>query len=163
MLHLIIRESEKVTPAKRRQAQGDPRSEMLSAIKKRAPPSDDNSNTSSYNMGQFYPSTTDWDRKSETGFVGLNNQGATCYLNSLLQSLFMTPEFRNAIYEYACVYLDTGHSPCICLCISIYRALSVCVFARLFFFFSDGWCVVVLISSTFLHPSLPIFHPRNVS
>jgi ubiquitin C-terminal hydrolase len=35
----------------------------------------------------------------DTGFVGLANQGATCYLNSLLQSLFMTPEFRNAIYQ----------------------------------------------------------------
>lgn len=23
----------------------------------------------------------------------------TCYLNSLLQSLYMTPEFRNAIYR----------------------------------------------------------------
>lgn len=24
----------------------------------------------------------------------------TCYLNSLLQTLYMTPEFRNAIYEW---------------------------------------------------------------
>eukprot|EP00053_Salpingoeca_punica_P020778 m.212329 g.212329 ORF g.212329 m.212329 type:complete len:1131 (-) comp20082_c0_seq1:1073-4465(-) len=38
--------------------------------------------------------------KSSTGFVGLCNQGATCYLNSLLQSLFMTPEFRRAIYTW---------------------------------------------------------------
>lgn len=30
-------------------------------------------------------------------FVGLRNQGATCYLNSLLQSVYMIPEFRNAI------------------------------------------------------------------
>ena len=28
------------------------------------------------------------------GFCGIFNQGATCYLNSLLQTLFMTPEFR---------------------------------------------------------------------
>lgn len=36
---------------------------------------------------------------SET-FVGLNNQGATCYMNALLQTLFMTPEFRNALFEW---------------------------------------------------------------
>jgi uncharacterized UBP type Zn finger protein len=29
--------------------------------------------------------------------IGLKNQGATCYLNSLLQILFLTPEFRNMI------------------------------------------------------------------
>lgn len=29
-----------------------------------------------------------------TGICGLQNQGATCYLNSLLQTLFFTPEFR---------------------------------------------------------------------
>lgn len=27
-------------------------------------------------------------------FCGLRNQGATCYLNSLIQTLFLTPEFR---------------------------------------------------------------------
>lgn len=36
---------------------------------------------------------------SFVGFVGLANQGATCYLNSLLQTLYLTPEFRNAIYK----------------------------------------------------------------
>ena len=37
---------------------------------------------------------------SGVGYRGLVNQAMTCYLNSLLQSLFMTPEFRNAIYRY---------------------------------------------------------------
>ena len=35
-----------------------------------------------------------------SGFVGLVNQAMTCYLNSLLQTLYMTPEFRNAIYRW---------------------------------------------------------------
>lgn len=33
-------------------------------------------------------------------YVGLVNQAMTCYLNSLLQALFMTPEFRNALYNW---------------------------------------------------------------
>jgi hypothetical protein len=36
--------------------------------------------------------------KSSTGLTGLVNQGATCYLNSLLQMLFMTPDFRSALF-----------------------------------------------------------------
>ncbi|KAJ9585896.1 hypothetical protein L9F63_020459 [Diploptera punctata] len=38
--------------------------------------------------------------KPDTGYVGLVNQAMTCYLNSLLQALFMTPEFRNALYKW---------------------------------------------------------------
>lgn len=32
--------------------------------------------------------------RGKTNFCGLQNQGATCYLNSLIQTLFHTPEFR---------------------------------------------------------------------
>lgn len=35
-----------------------------------------------------------------SGYVGLVNQAMTCYLNSLLQALFMTPEFRNSLYKW---------------------------------------------------------------
>lgn len=37
--------------------------------------------------------------RSMTGFAGLQNLGATCYLNSFVQSLYMTPEFRKAVFE----------------------------------------------------------------
>ena len=37
--------------------------------------------------------------KTET-FAGLSNQGATCYMNSLLQTLFMTPEFTARLFQW---------------------------------------------------------------
>ncbi|KAG1662438.1 hypothetical protein FOA52_004019 [Chlamydomonas sp. UWO 241] len=39
------------------------------------------------------------DARKGTGFVGLKNQGATCYINSLLQSLYLLPCFRTAVYH----------------------------------------------------------------
>ncbi|KAG2294873.1 ubiquitin C-terminal hydrolase 13 isoform X1 [Brassica napus] len=40
-----------------------------------------------------------YDSKKETGFVGLKNQGATCYMNSLLETLYHIPYFRKAVYH----------------------------------------------------------------
>ncbi|CAM0949865.1 unnamed protein product [Alopecurus aequalis] len=40
-----------------------------------------------------------YDSKKETGYVGLKNQGATCYMNSLLQTLYYIPYFRKAVYH----------------------------------------------------------------
>ena len=35
-----------------------------------------------------------WDSRKYTGYVGLKNQGATCYMNSLLQTLYCTNRLR---------------------------------------------------------------------
>ncbi|CAN6439957.1 unnamed protein product [Victoria cruziana] len=40
-----------------------------------------------------------YDSKKETGYVGLKNQGATCYMNSLLQTLYHIRYFRKAVYH----------------------------------------------------------------
>lgn len=40
-----------------------------------------------------------WDSKKHTGFVGLKNQGATCYMNSLLQVLYFTNSLRKSVYK----------------------------------------------------------------
>ncbi|XP_062508101.1 ubiquitin carboxyl-terminal hydrolase 7-like isoform X2 [Corticium candelabrum] len=45
------------------------------------------------------PHGIDWDSKRFTGCVGLKNQGATCYMNSLLQTLFFTNQLRKAVYQ----------------------------------------------------------------
>eukprot|EP00079_Xenopus_tropicalis_P031755 XP_017945526.1 PREDICTED: ubiquitin carboxyl-terminal hydrolase 40-like isoform X2 [Xenopus tropicalis] len=36
--------------------------------------------------------------QGDTRLSGLRNQGGTCYLNSLLRTLFFTPEFREALF-----------------------------------------------------------------
>ncbi|KAL5111367.1 Ubiquitin carboxyl-terminal hydrolase 7 [Taenia crassiceps] len=45
------------------------------------------------------PHGTEWDSKKFTGFVGLKNQGATCYLNSVLQALYCTNALRKAVFQ----------------------------------------------------------------
>ncbi|XP_065621469.1 ubiquitin C-terminal hydrolase 12 isoform X8 [Quercus suber] len=53
------------------------------------------------------------DSKKETGFVGLKNQGATCYMNSLLQTLYHIPYFRKNVYHMPTTENDmpTGSIP----------------------------------------------------
>lgn len=47
-----------------------------------------------YNLRTMLIIFHSYNSKKETGMVGLRNQGATCYLNSLLQSLYFTNAFR---------------------------------------------------------------------
>ncbi|KAJ6870701.1 hypothetical protein NC652_036376 [Populus alba x Populus x berolinensis] len=54
-----------------------------------------------------------YDSKKETGYVGLKNQGATCYMNSLLQTLYHISYFRKAVYHMPTTENDmpTGSIP----------------------------------------------------
>ncbi|CAK9290332.1 unnamed protein product [Gordionus sp. m RMFG-2023] len=45
------------------------------------------------------PHGVSWDSKKHTGYVGLKNQGATCYMNSILQTLFFTNQLRKDVYQ----------------------------------------------------------------
>jgi ubiquitin carboxyl-terminal hydrolase 7 len=49
--------------------------------------------------GVLWHNFVNYDSRKETGYVGIKNQGATCYMNSLLQSLYCTNKFRKAVYE----------------------------------------------------------------
>lgn len=64
------------------------------AISNQIKPISDNSSSMDLTISSTY------NNQENTGYVGLINQAMTCYLNSLLQTLYMTPEFRNAIYRW---------------------------------------------------------------
>ena len=49
--------------------------------------------------------------KGITGYVGLINEGTTCYMNSLLQTLFLITSFRKAIYSIPISDTDEGKIP----------------------------------------------------
>ncbi|CAB4395464.1 unnamed protein product [Rhizophagus irregularis] len=49
--------------------------------------------------GVLWHNFINYDSKKVTGYVGLKNQGATGYLNSLLQSLYCITSFRKAVYQ----------------------------------------------------------------
>eukprot|EP00002_Diphylleia_rotans_P015605 TRINITY_DN301_c0_g1_i4.p1 TRINITY_DN301_c0_g1~~TRINITY_DN301_c0_g1_i4.p1 ORF type:complete len:2791 (-),score=522.89 TRINITY_DN301_c0_g1_i4:451-8823(-) len=56
---------------------------------------------SKYLQWNYQPSSL---QKSSSGYVGLKNQGATCYMNSLIQQLYMVPGFRYEILSAPCTY-----------------------------------------------------------
>jgi len=58
------------------------------------------SNRTTYATSRMYRPRYTTPEKPDHGFAGLKNQGATCYLNSLLQTLYMTLELRQAIFQW---------------------------------------------------------------
>lgn len=56
-----------------------------------------------------------WDSKKHTGYVGLKNQGATCYMNSLLQTLYFTNYLRKAVYKMPTEADDSSKSVALAL------------------------------------------------
>ena len=60
--------------------------------------------------------------RNETKLCGLANQGATCYLNALLQTLHFTPEFRQELFKLGAA--EIGHCPADT--IKVYLRVSIC-------------------------------------
>eukprot|EP00127_Corallochytrium_limacisporum_P005023 Clim_evm19s197 gene=Clim_evmTU19s197 len=58
----------------------------------------------------IYHDYSNYDSKKATGYVGLKNQGATCYMNSLLQTFFLTHKLRRAVYSMPTVKDDADKS-----------------------------------------------------
>ena len=54
-------------------------------------------------------------REAET-LVGLRNQGATCYMNSLVQVLFMNPCFRHGLFSWSPDQDGEGISSDVAIC-----------------------------------------------
>ncbi|GLD97680.1 hypothetical protein PINS_up006370 [Pythium insidiosum] len=67
------------------------------------------------------PMELGYDSKQETGMVGLKNQGATCYMNSLLQTLFHLRAFRRVVYDTPTEQEDTNDSVSLALQRVFYR------------------------------------------
>ncbi|KAK7792272.1 hypothetical protein R5R35_013305 [Gryllus longicercus] len=61
------------------------------------------------------PHGVSWDSKKHTGYVGLKNQGATCYMNSLLQTLYFTNQLRKAVYKMPTESDDSSKSVALAL------------------------------------------------
>ncbi|RCH84208.1 hypothetical protein CU097_006643 [Rhizopus azygosporus] len=60
--------------------------------------------------GVLWHNLINYDSRKETGYVGIRNQGATCYMNSLIQSLYFTNIFRKAVYKIPTEKEDPNNS-----------------------------------------------------
>ncbi|XP_011304851.1 ubiquitin carboxyl-terminal hydrolase 7 isoform X2 [Fopius arisanus] len=75
----------------------------------------DDSITLEVHVAADAPHGVSWDSKKHTGFVGLKNQGATCYMNSLLQTLYFTNQLRKAVYKMPTESDDSSKSVALAL------------------------------------------------
>ena len=61
---------------------------------------------SQHQQGPHYPYPWDYwpheDGRSDCGYVGLTNLGATCYMASCMQHLYMMPQARSSILDAKC-------------------------------------------------------------
>ncbi|KAI8992035.1 hypothetical protein BDF20DRAFT_909725 [Mycotypha africana] len=65
--------------------------------------------------GVLWHNLINYDSRKETGYVGIKNQGATCYMNSLIQSLYFTNVFRRAVYKIPTEKEDPNNSVALAL------------------------------------------------
>lgn len=81
-----------------------------------------------------------WNSRLFAGYVGIENQGATCYMNSLLQTLFFTNELRRAVFRIPTEADDSNRSVALGLQGVFYDLqFSACVVATKKLTKSFGW------------------------
>ncbi|RLN95700.1 hypothetical protein BBJ28_00017199, partial [Nothophytophthora sp. Chile5] len=117
-LHFVPVEAEEATAILDSAGQAEV---VRSTLLGRAPGSPETANGEPESVLETTQHLMSYDSKQETGMVGLKNQGATCYLNSLLQTLFHLRAFRQVVYETPSEQEDTNDSVSLALQRVFYR------------------------------------------